>query len=450
MTRIAGSLRLRLLALSGAVLVVAMVAAGFGLTALFARHLERRIGQELDTHLQQLAGALRIDADGVLSLAREPADPRFARILGGLYWQVLDETNGRDLASRSLWEGRLDLPPDMPPAGGVHAHDVAGPGGTDLLLHERRIVVSTAGGDHAIRLAVAVDRAELDELEAGFARDLAPALAVLGVVLLGGFAFQVGAGLRPLGPLRAALADISAGRRRRLEVAVPAEVAPLVAEVNSLLDAQEREMAKARDRAADLAHGMKTPLTALAADVRKLRARGETEIADDIDDVAESMRRHVERELVRARIRHGRTSVPTPVAESADAVVRVLARTPAGARVSFDLAGLGDLALAIDPDDLKEVLGNLLDNAARNGRGQVRLVRIEEPGRRGFSVEDDGSGLPAGAQSVAAGRGVRLDTSGGAGLGLAIVDDVVTASGGELRLGRSDLGGLSATVILPA
>lgn len=450
MTMIAGSLRLRLLVLSAAVLVVATVAAGFGLTGLFARHLERRIGQELDTHLQQLAGALRIDADGALSLAREPADPRFARVLGGLYWQVRDEATGRDLASRSLWERRLDLPSDTPPAGGVHAHDVAGPGGTELLLHERRIVVPTAGGDHAIRLAVAIDRAELDELQAGFARDLAPALAILAMIMLGGFALQVGAGLRPLGPVRAALADIRAGRSRRLEVAVPAEVAPLVAEVNSLLDAQEREMAKARDRAADLAHGMKTPLTALAADVRKLRDRGETEIADAIDDVAESMRRHVERELVRARVRHGRTSTPTAVAESADAVVRVLVRTPEGARVSFDLAGLGDLALPIDPDDLKEVLGNLLDNAARNARGLVRMVCLEEPGRRGFAVEDDGSGLPSGSQSAVAGRGVRLDTAGGAGLGLAIVDDVVTANGGALRLGRSDLGGLRVSVTLPA
>ena len=450
MTTVAGSLRLRLLALSAAVLVAAMVAAGFGLTALFTRHLERRVGQELDTHLQQLAGGLRIDADGVLSLAREPADPRFARVLGGLYWQVIDETSGRDLASRSLWNARLDLPSDMPPPGGVHAHDAPGPGGTSLLVHERRIVVPTPGGDHAIRLSVAIDRAEIDELKAGFARDLAPALAVLATVLLGGFAFQVGAGLRPLVAVRAALADVRAGRTRRHEVAVPAEVAPLVAEVNSLLDAQEREMAKARDRAADLAHGMKTPLTALAADVRKLRDRGEGAIADDIDDVAESMRRHVERELVRARIRHGRAPAATPVAESADAIVRVLARTPDGARVSFDLAGLGDLALRIDADDLKEVLGNLLDNAARNARSVVRVARLADAGRQGFSVEDDGAGLPAGAGSAVAGRGVRLDSSGGAGLGLAIVDDIVTANGGELRLGPSALGGLAASVSLPA
>ena len=99
------SLRLRLFALAVAVMAVAMVTAGFGLTALFTRHLERRVGQELDTHLQLLAGGLRIDESGALSLVREPADPRFSRVLGGLYWQIGDTTSGRKLVSRSLWDG---------------------------------------------------------------------------------------------------------------------------------------------------------------------------------------------------------------------------------------------------------------------------------------------------------------------------------------------------------
>src|SRR6266496_4825531 len=106
------SLRLRLFALAVAVVVVAMVAAGFGLTALFTRHLERRVGQELDTDLQLLAGGLRIDRSGTLSLVREPADPRFSRVLGGLYWQIDDSTTNRKLVSRSLWDGVLKLPKD--------------------------------------------------------------------------------------------------------------------------------------------------------------------------------------------------------------------------------------------------------------------------------------------------------------------------------------------------
>ena len=126
------SLRLRLFVLAIAVVVVAMVAAGFGLTALFTRHLERRVGQELDTDLQILAGGLRIDGSGALSLVREPADPRFSRVLGGLYWQIDDANTSRKLVSRSLWDGVLELPKDELAGGIVHTHEIAGPGGARL------------------------------------------------------------------------------------------------------------------------------------------------------------------------------------------------------------------------------------------------------------------------------------------------------------------------------
>ncbi len=98
---------------------------------------------------------------------------------------------------------------------------------------------------------------------------------------------------------------------------MPDEVRPLVEEVNALLDAREQEIARSRNRASDLAHGLKTPLAALAADSNRLRAKGETEIAGEIEAVIDTMRRHVDRELARIRTRGGdrlRPGVATLVA----------------------------------------------------------------------------------------------------------------------------------------
>lgn len=449
--RMARSLRFRLLAFAVAVVVVAMVAAGLGLTALFARHLERRVGQELDTHLQQLVGAIRFDAQGRMSLEREPSDPRFMRVLGGLYWQVEDGAGGQRLSSRSLWNEALALPPGPVEAGAIRIHRIPGPDGAALLVHERAVIVAVQGADRLIRVSAAIDRGEIDLLRRGFARDLAPALGVLGVVLLVGFGVQIGAGLRPLDTVREALGRVRAGTASRLEADGPTEIAPLVAEVNSLLEAQEREIARARDRAADLAHGLKTPLTALASDVERLREKGETELADDIDDLAQRMSRHMDRELARARIRHGRAGARPLVARVAADIVRTLERTPDGQRVRFENAAPADMAVAVDPQDLAEMLGNLIENAARHAGSLVRVAAARQGGRDRIVVEDDGPGLKDPDRATAVLRGVRLDVSGaGAGLGLAIVQDIVAAYGGALKLEGSALGGLAAEIELPA
>jgi len=443
------SLRLRLFALAIAVVVVAMVAAGFGLTALFTRHLERRVGQELDTDLQLLAGGLRIDGSGALSLVREPADPRFSRVLGGLYWQIDDATTSRKLVSRSLWDGVLKLPQDELAGGIIHTHETTGPGGAQLLVHERGILIKVNSVDHAIRVSVAIDRTEISQLGIGFARDLAPALGILGAVLLLGFGFQVGAGLRPLSTVQDALGAIRTGKSRRLVIDVPSEVEPLVNEVNSLLEAQEREMLRGRDRAADLAHGLKTALTALGASVQRLYDKGDAELANEIDEQTEKMRRHIERELARARVRHGGAMPYANIAACVDAIIRTLEHTPDGERTEFEQGVPADMMLAVDPDDLNEVLGNLLENATRHARRVVRIGAISNAGRIHISVDDDGEGLPDESRAKAVRRGVRLDRTGsGAGLGLAIAQDIVVAYGGELTLSTSPLGGLQASVVL--
>lgn len=442
------SLRLRLLGLGVGLLAVALVVAGISLSALFARHLDRRAGQELDTHIETIAGTLRIDAGGAMSLSREPADPRFSRPFGGLYWQVDDDATERRLKARSLWDFELPPSPALAP-GKEDTRDVAGPQGAVLLLHERWLIVPVASTDHLVRVAVAIDRAELDALRSGFVRDAALVLLALGLVLAAGVWIQIASGLRPLAALATAVARVRGGADRRMSQQVPTEVEPLVTEMNSLLEAQERDLVRARDRAADLAHGLKTPLTALAADIRALRNRGDDEIAGNLEALADAMRRHVERELARTRIRHGTSRTATPLKEAASRIARVVARTPSaeGKRLAVEVSE--DVALPVDADDLNEVLGNLLDNAARHARMLVRVSAPSDAKTLSLLVEDDGPGLAEADRALALARGGRIDRGGGAGLGLAIVRDIAEAYGAEVGLDRSELGGLQVRVAFP-
>ncbi len=439
------SLRLRLIAGGAAAILIALSVAGVGLTILFERHVARTIADDLDVHLKQLLAGIDVDPQGRLVVARPPADPRFADPLSGLYWQVGD-SRGQLVRSRSLWDTTLSLPADDVAPGDVHHHQATGPAGARVLIAERQVNLTIGGQPKPVRVAVAVDLARVSAAVTAFAKELATALGILGLVLAMATSVQVVLGLRPLDALRLGVADIRSGRRRRLQSAVPAEVLPLVEEVNALLEAQEREIERSRGRAADLAHGLKTPLAALAADAGRLREQGENKIAQDIETVGDAMSRHVDRALARARVRgalRGGIDVSTELAPLARSLVATLSRTPAGMRVGFDMDIAEDIRLPLDRTDLAEVLGNLLDNATRHARARVRITASAGPAGMSVAIEDDGEGVSPDARSSVLQRGVRLDERG-TGLGLAIVQDVLEAYGWTLRLETSQLGGLKA------
>ncbi|MCW5771451.1 MAG: ATP-binding protein [Rhodospirillaceae bacterium] len=452
-----GSLRLRLLIAATASVVAALALAGFGLTVLFERHVMRRVEAELETHLRQLAAAVEIGADGALVLSRAPADPRFHEPQSGLYWQI-ESAGTAPLRSRSLWDAVLPLPTDRLDGGGVHVHEIAGPGRSQVVAVEREIGLASASGTRLVRLAVAADTRTVDRAARAFAADLVPYLGVLAGLLIAAAWLQVGIGLRPFAKVRRGVAAIRSGAASQLPAAAPREVAPLVEEVNALLAERAKEIERGRNRASDLAHGLKTPLTALAGDVRRLREKGEAEIARDIEALGETMRRHVARELMRARIRgvaRGGASLRTPVRPVIESLAETLRRTPAGERLAFEIALDAGLAAAVDRDDLTEIAGNLLENAVRHARERVRISGRTAGGPAGGSVEiaieDDGPGVPEALRPAMMQRGARLDRGGaGAGLGLAIVADILDAYGGTLALETAALGGLAARLRLPA
>lgn len=447
----AGSLRLRLLLASTAAVAVALALAGIGLVLLFERHVERRIGAELDTYLNQMAARVVFNEDGSFAMQGTLADPRFDKIFSGLYWQIADETANAYARSRSLWDTKLELPRDMPAVGVIHVHDIPGPKDSRVLLHERRLAFDVAGGERILRLAVAIDRADVDALTADFARDVGLSLLLLFAVLIAASWAQVNVGLRPLDTIRVGLAGIRDGKTDRLQIDVPSEIAPLVSEVNSLLDAQEKTMQRARDRSADLAHGFKTPLTALLADAKRLRKKGQAEIAGEIEQTAQTMRGHIERELTRSRMRD---VSKTPLLEAAPvitALVETLKRTPKGEALTFETEIEADVSIRADRDDLNEVLGNLLENAVRHAGNTVRIRATCNGNAVCFDVEDDGPGIPDKRIKKVVHRGERLDRAPlGAGLGLAIVSDILDHYGQALTLERSALGGLKATFSMPS
>ncbi len=444
------SLRLRLW--TGAILSisVALLVAGAGLITLFERHVERRIDAELRLQLNQLAAAITVAADGRVSLAHDPSDPRFTQPLSGLYWQVDAANQPGLLRSRSLWDTVIALPADPLAPGGVHAHVLQGPGEQRLLIRERRLVFTQNAV--SLRLAVGLNRAELTLARDDFAADMWPYLALIILVLLLATLVQIQTGLAPLEAVRRGVEAIRSGQARQLADTYPDEVMPLVSEVNALLTARSQAIERARVWTADLAHGLKTPLAALAADAQRLREQGHPALACDLEQLAATMRRRVDRELIRARVRSGteRHQARVDVGESIRRLLSVLKRTPDGERLDWRLETPPDAWVALMPDDLLDLLGNLLENAAKWARTSVCLTVVAGAWIE-IQISDDGPGVPLEQRSRLGERGLRLDQNKeGTGLGLAIASDVVDAYGGKLCFTQAETGGLMVSLWLPA
>lgn len=469
--RLPQSLRWRLLLGTLAGLTLALVAAGFALSGLFADQAQRQFRSHLLLQLDQLTAALEVDAAGQPSLDSTLADPRWQQPYGGLYWQVDGPGRRGLLRSRSLWDSLLRLPGDGLPSGQTHEHRLVGPAGQPVLVLERQVIWdaapgpdasptdgarspdqrSAAAGQGSWRLIVAQDLRELEAAQQRFDLTLAASLAVLGLALAAAAGAQLALGLAPLRRLQRAVQQVRAGDAQRLEGEFPAELHPLVQDFNGVLLQNEQVVQRARQTAGNLAHAIKTPLAVLAN--AAAQPRGELPaFAALVDEQVRSARAQVEWHLARARM--GGSGVPglrSPVAPVLEGLLRVMRKVYAGRELRFDCDLAPDaLAFAGESQDLHEMLGNLLDNACKWAQGRVAVQACAEDRRLLVTVDDDGPGLGAAERERVFERGIRADErQPGSGLGLAIVREVAQLYQGQVRLEASALGGLRASLELP-
>ena len=443
------SLRMRLL-LAGTIAIVAAVAiAAFSLSFLFRQHVEGWVERQLNANLVELVSAIDRDSNGNLVIKTLSAEPRFGQPFSGMYWEIA-LPSGKTLRSRSLWDQELKLQPVPRENGGLIHVMVAGPKGEALYAVQRRVVLSERLGREPVIFAVAIDDSEVRRAVWDFSKALLPFLVIISGLLAAAAWVQVRVGLRPLERIQAALSQIRSGKGAKLGSDWPGEVQPLVGEIDSLLQAQEQRITKARARAADLAHGLKTPLQVMRAEARQLAGRGDAETAANLEELVTVMGRHVDRQMVRARLGEASGNAEADLAAGLQQVLGITKRSPEGVNIDWHVEVPQRLFVKIDPDDLVEALGNLLENASRHARGKIWVSARQQQGYVTISVRDDGPGIPGGSLEQLLQRGVRLDTSStGAGLGLSIVQDITEAWDGELSL-ENRAGGFVARVILPA
>jgi signal transduction histidine kinase len=276
--------------------------------------------------------------------------------------------------------------------------------------------------------------------------------AILCLACLVAGVVQVRRGWQSISQVRARLAALHALPGRRLEGAYPAEIEPLVVDLNRLLDQRDVMVERAQAAAGDLAHGLKTPLAVMSLYVERVGREDDADLAADLLTQIDRIRRQLDAHLARSRVdlsKH-RAVIACRVSDAAAGIVRTLQHLYAERGLSFDVDVERGTTVLVPREDLDELVGNLLDNACKWARTRC-AVRARPAGARiALIVEDDGPGIPAAMRPHVLTRGVRADEAvPGTGLGLSIVRDLTDAFGGRVVLDESPLGGLRVTIDLP-
>ncbi len=458
------SLAFRLFATSLGWMLLVLPVAGY---LIYRTHCDG-LQTKFDSDLKKLLTAVAFDS--MNTTGNEPVmpqnlyEPLFEVTHSGWYWQVrpIDDAPGRRLVSPSLASEVLPSPYDKKfptDVTGTRWMNVPGPADQRIRILE---VIETLGADPTKTKYSVIVAGPMDWLEADFKRFrnwLSGALALAGLALLASTLLQMRFGLAPLRKIERGLANIRSGAASKLAGRLPAEIEPMQAELNALIQSNQEIVDRARTQVGNLAHALKTPLAVVTNEAREVKGP----FAEKVAEQAQIMRDQVSHYLDRARMAAsaggiGRVTAVEPLVEP---LVRALERINREKGVAVTMNVTPGAKFQGEKQDFEEMLGNLLDNACKWAKKRVYLaVKIEtqttESGaaskekRLIVTVEDDGPGLTAEQRAKIGKRGVRLDEAKpGTGLGLSIVSDLAVSYRGAMSLNASRHGGLLVRLDLP-
>jgi len=438
----------RLLAAAAVATLAALAFAGLAIGAVLEHFVMQGLDQRLDAQIVLLETAVR--PDGSIDRARIVSPMPYDQQGSGWGWRI--DTPGGTIASADL--PRIDQPPDPPHHRDRLRDDDDRPQPLDWrdaqggARHARTLSIATSAGP--VSITASAPRAIVERPIRAAMTPLFLSLALLGVALAVATLVQLRIGLRPLGRLRESLAAVRAGRAETVPADQPRELEPLARELNALLAENAAALTNARGHVANLAHGIKTPLATLALALGEQGRDPDGGMAAEVERIGRSIRHHLGR--ARADASGGAVRRRTLLAPAVEGVAGALSRIHVDRGITFTADIPPGLALAVDPQDLDELLGNLLDNAWRWAAHRIALTVSADPatGRARVAIEDDGPGIKAEDRAEALRPGRRLDERGaGHGFGLSIARELVELSGGSLMLDSPPGGGLAAVLTLP-
>lgn len=440
------SLRTRFIFATAAWIVIGLLLTGLIVAGIVREYVIEGFHDEMEIHIEELSALTALDKNGQPFVMRRLSDPRFVPIRSGFYWQI-ERPGHPTVRSPSL--GMENLPAGLVLAEKPKWKYASGPTGQTL---EYGMFKTADDGGKPLSLYIATDKRLMDEVLSEINRPLIYSLASFAAIMILLGALQVNYSLKPLQRMKRAIADIRDGHEHRMVGAYPAEVKPLVSDLNQLLDANWEMVQSARIQAGNLAHGLRTPLAVMMDEAQTIAQKGDPATAAIFLQGCQQMQRYVEYYTSRARMA-ATARLPghrSQLMGTLDTVVSAMRRLYRDRGIQICVGKFPDADIRVEHVDLEEMVSNLIDNACKWAGTRVMISWELQNSFALICIDDDGPGIAAEHREKVFDVGERLDRSAlGTGLGLAIVRDLALHYRGNVELMDSPLGGLRARLNLP-
>lgn len=442
----ASSISRRLTVFSVVYVTTTIIVASVILYFIVASVVREQIDQRLDAQIEGLRSALSSGENNSLTLNAALDGPPFDRRGSGWYWQITGENvaiGSRSLAGRTItdpplpWEWQKMMGTRPRPSTNAEFHEEV------LYVRSLQTMVET----HLVTVTATAPQSALVAPARRALLWLVPAMTLLGASLVGGIFLQVRYGLRPLRQLTADIASVSAGTLEKLPDASVEELRPASHEINRLVEQNNERLAQTRLHFANLAHGLKTPVTSLYLALNQTNDPGQ-EMRALVDRIDLRIRHH----LARARkTAAGGLTPATPVKPTINDIVEIMSRIHADRRIAVTVDVGPELRVQVTPEDMEEIAGNIIENAFKWANNAVFISARKRVRNVIITIGDDGPGIEDNRISEAFQAGRRMDEDvPGDGFGLTIVKELVELYGGNIGLERGDDGGLICSLTLPS
>ncbi|KYN80971.1 histidine kinase [Vibrio cidicii] len=414
-----------------------LLAAGVGIPTLVKEYLVNDIKGQLQLALDEIAANLEANAQGNLVLPVRLSDPRFSQPYSGLYWNAI--SGEQTLRSRSLWDRNIQT--KATPLG----QRLTGAKGENLIAIEQRMYLPEFSTP--ITIVIGMDETPVKETLRQLTKQLWMILGLLLFGVMSVIGIQIAWSFRPLNKLQQELKALKSGQQDQLQESYPAEVSPLIKDLNALLFHYQELLQRARHHAGNLSHSLKTPLSVLKNEISQLNEQERHQLSLPLQQI----QNHIDYHLSRARMAGAMNilSVKSNPSQRVDAIAMAFDKVYAKREIVLVNELDDELDVAVEQSDLDEMIGNLLENSYKWANSFIRIQAIRQHSTINIVIEDDGPGIEAKHLERVIHRGVRLDeTTAGTGLGLNIVSEMAHSYRGQLTLEKSQFGGLKAILSL--